>query len=426
MRKNFKSVILTALLLLQILFTVKSWSQPAGFVAMDDSVKLMVRFYETDTIVVVLPDGCNIKPEDSVAVCGFVFWKEKPVYVFRQESMLKKADYEKHLQYFGPCFRFSKAALAGLPLGIEHNGFSYKGRLFRQPNDAFYFINMQASRIYTCRNGEGQSLAYIGFMAGAYQFYVFSGNQIIYSGFQTDGNTSLQLNDMDALRDAYFGPDSYRDQVRGLFADFYIASSISDTSGFNNSVKDFDDFVSGLCRYLDVESASLPRFVTYFYQTREELQYFIAAPLWSTIHGKSFGDINHITGLNMDICKHEAGHSIIGSAIGKAPSAFFDEGFRQASDYYFSSEAYKHDLEVFRAHRNNLSVELITGESVLFFRGMENYSVAGIFTHHLIQLAGLEAFKAAYRENRMEALIGELGYDWQKLIDDLNAKTISL
>jgi hypothetical protein len=219
--------------------------------------------------------------------------------------------------------------------------------------------------------------------------------------------------------------DSYRDQVKGLFADFYIASSISDTSGFNNSVKDFDDFVSGLCRYLEVESASLPRFVTCFYQTREELQYFIAAPLWSTIHGKSFGDINHITGLNMDICKHEAGHSIIGSAIGKAPSAFFDEGFRQATDYQFNGEAYKHDLEVFKAHRNNLSVELITGESVLFFRGMENYSVAGIFTHYLIQLAGKNAFIDAYRENQMDALINSLGYDWQMLIDDLNAKTIN-
>jgi hypothetical protein len=420
MRRIFKSVFITVLLLLQISFTVKSWSQPTGFIAMDDSVKLMVRFYETDTIIVVLPDGYNIKQEDSSAVCGFVFWKEKPVYVFRHESLLKKADYEKHLQYFGPCFLFSKAAMDGLPFGIEHNGFSFAGRQFEHPDDAFYHINKQATRIYTCRNGDEHSLAYIGFMAGAYQFYVFSGNQIIYSGFQTDGKTSLQLNDMDALRDGYFG-----DRIKGLFSDFYIASSISDTSGFGNSVMDFDGFVSGLCKYLEVDSSLIPRFATCFYQTREELQYFIAAPLWSTIHGKSFGDINHITGLSMDICKHEAGHSIIGSAIGKAPSAFFDEGFRQATDYYLSNEAYEHDLEVFKAHQINLTTELITGESVLFFRGLENYSVAGIFTHNLIQLAGLEAFKAAYCNNRMDALIGELGYDWQKLIDDLKEKAMN-
>jgi len=257
-------------------------------------------------------------------------------------------------------------------------------------------------------------------MAGAYQFYVFSGNQIIYSGFQTDGITSLQLNDMDALRSKYFG-----NRVKGLYSDFYISSSISDTSGFGNSVKDFNGFVIGLCQYLEADSSTIPHFITYFYQTREELQYFIAAPLWATIHGKSFGDINHITGLSMDICKHEAGHSIIGAAIGKAPSAFFDEGFRQATDYHFSTEAYKRDLEVFKAHQNNLSVELITGESVLFFRGMENYSVAGIFTHHLIQHSGIEAFKVAYRDNRMEALISELGYDWQMLIDDLKEKTIN-
>ncbi|MHC1777231.1 MAG: hypothetical protein AB9834_17650 [Lentimicrobium sp.] len=420
MRRTFRSVFITVLLLLQISSSVKSWSQPAGFVAMDDSVKLMVRFYETDTIVVVSPDGYIIRPEDSTAIRGFVFWKEKPVYVFRQESKLKKEDFEKHLQYFGPCHRFSKAAMDGLPFGIERNGFSFEGRLFGHHNDAFYHINNQATKIYTCRNGEEHPLAYIGFMAGAYQFYVFSGNQIIYSGFQTDGKTSLKLNDMDALRDAYFG-----NRVKGLFADFYIASSISDTSGFDNSVKDFDGFVSGLCRYLEVDSTLIPHFVTCFYQTREELQYFIAAPLWSTIHGKSFGDINHITGLNMDICKHEAGHSIIGVAVGKAPSAFFDEGFRQATDYYFSNEAYEHDLEVYKAHQSNLTTELITGESVLFFRGMENYSVAGIFTHYLIQLAGKDAFMDAYRENLMEALISKLGYDWHALIDDLKEKTMN-
>jgi len=420
MDKVFNSVLVKVLLLLQMSISVNAWSQPAGFVAMDDSVKLMVRFYETDTIVVVLPDGYNIKPEDSIAVSGFVFWKEKPVYVFIQESLLTASDYEKHLQYFGPCFRFSTAAMDGLPFGIVQNGFSFNGRQFGHPNDAFYHINNQATRIYTCRNGEKHPLAYIGFMAGAYQFYVFSGNQIIYSGFQTDDKTSLQLNDMDALRNDYFGI-----RIKGLYSDFYISSSISDTSGFGNSVKDFNDFVSGLCQYLEADSSTIPHFITYFYQTREELQYFIAAPLWSTIHGKSFGDINHITGLSMDICKHEAGHSIIGAAIGKAPSAFFDEGFRQATDYHFSTEAYKRDLEVFKAHQNNLSVELITGESVLFFRGMENYSVAGIFTHHLIQLTGIEAFKVAYRDNRMEALISELGYDWQMLIDDLKEKTMN-
>ena len=68
MDKVFNSVLVKVLLLLQMSITVNAWSQPAGFVAMDDSVKLMVRFYETDNIVVVLPDGYNIKTEDSIEV----------------------------------------------------------------------------------------------------------------------------------------------------------------------------------------------------------------------------------------------------------------------------------------------------------------------------------------------------------------------
>lgn len=399
------------ILLLVLAFSKPSTAQLPVFVPMDDSVKLMVRFYETDSVIVVLPDGYKVNPEDSTAICNFVFWKEKPVYVFRHESSLTPDEYSKHLKFFGPCYKFSGNRMKETPFQIEKTGFSFNGRHFNGNNDAFYYINSEANRVYACRNGENQPLAYLGYMAGPYQFYVFSGNNIVYSGF----DAASGINDMDKLRQENFG-----DPVHNKFADFFISVNITDTTGFYKTAAEYDEFIGQLCDTLGFDASKLPRFSNYFYGTMNELRLFIAMPAWSEVHGKSFGDINHITGLNMEILKHETGHTIIGHFLGKAPSAFFDEGFRQATDYFLSSEAWERDKEVFRKNRNKLNMQLITGESVTFFTGMENYSLAGVFIYQLIQITGLGPFKVAYHENRIEELIKESGYNWQQLIDKLN------
>lgn len=398
------------ILLLILAFSKPITAQLPVFVPMDDSVKLMVRFYETDSVVVVLPDGYKVNPEDSTAICNFVFWKEKPVYLFMHESSLTPGDYSKHLKFFGPCYKFSGTRMKETPFQIEKTGFSISGRHFNGNNDAFYYINSEANRVYACRNGENQPLAYLGYMAGPYQFYVFSGNNIVYSGFDAVAG----INDMDKLRQENFG-----DPLHNKFADFYISVSITDTSGFCKMAAEYDKFVGQLCYALGFDASKLPRFSNYFYGTMNELRLFIAMPAWSEVHGKSFGDINHITGLNMEILKHETGHTIIGHFLGKAPSAFFDEGFRQATDYFFSSEAFERDKEVFRKNHRNLTTELITGEPVLFFRGMENYSIAGVFVHKLIQIAGIEKFKSAYSNHTIDSLIAEHGYSWDMLIEQI-------
>lgn len=398
------------ILLFVLAFSKPSTAQLPVFVPMDDSVKLMVRFYETDSVIVVLPDGYKVKPEDSTAICNFVFWKEKPVYVFRHESSLTPDEYSKHLKFFGPCYKFSGNRMKETLFQIEKTGFSFNGRHFNGNNDAFYYINSEANRVYACRNGENQPLAYLGYMAGPYQFYVFSGNNIVYSGF----DAASGINDMDKLRQENFG-----DPVHNKFADFFISVNITDTTGFYKTAAEYDKFIGQLCDTLGFDANKLPRFSNYFYGTMNELRLFIAMPAWSEVHGKSFGDINHITGLNMEILKHETGHTIIGHFLGKAPSAFFDEGFRQATDYFLSSEAWERDKEVFRKNHRNLTTELITGEPVLFFRGMENYSIAGVFVHKLIQIAGIEKFMSAYSNHTIDSLIAEHGYSWEKLIEQI-------
>lgn len=420
MAKTVKSFCIVMNLLLNGIFISAGFSQPAGFIAMDDSVKLMQKFYDTDTVVVVLPDGYDLNHEDATLIRDFVFWKEKPFYEFRHETQLSTTDSGKHLLFSGPVHAFRHISAADLPVTPLKYGFSYKGEQFCLPGDGFYYISDNADRLYICRNGEDAPLSYLGYLTSAYQFYILRGDRIIYSGFHPGRGKTEQMNNLDDLRKSYFGK-----MIRTKYADFYVAASITDTTGLGSALPEFDRYVDGMCQYLSVEPADVPRFVTYFYNTREELQYFIAAPLWQTVYGKSTGNINHVTGLSMTICRHEAGHTIIGATIGKAPSAFFDEGFRQATDYYFSPETYQHDFEVFRTHHQYLTPALITGEPVEFFRAMENYSISGIFIHALIRITGPEAFKRAYAGHCMDEFIQEYGYTWEKLIEEVKTNIVS-
>ena len=392
-------------------------TQVPGFVPMDDSLKAMLHFYDADTILVVLPDDYMIKESDTHALENFVFWKDKPIYTYKHESELQTMDTLKRIQFFGPASEFSPKTFADVPFQIVEDGFEFKGQIFTQPQDAFYYMHPSGKRIYTCRNGEDHPLVYIGFLAGAYQLYVFHGNEIIYSGNDAFPFGESGLNDMDKLREDYFCRSINSRYFKLHFPCTFALDSVHDSLG-----TELDDYVNQLCHHLAVDTTNIQRINTYFYTSREELQYFIAAPLWQTIYGKSFGDINHITGFDLGTIKHETGHSIIGTKIGFNPSPFFMEGFRQFTDYFFSDLAYTNDLNAFSDNRELLTPALVYAENIDFFRGMVNYNISGVFTAYIIEKVGLEAFKAAYAANSIDDMLELQGLSVQQLIEDFKAK----
>jgi hypothetical protein len=154
-------------------------ANPDSLTTMDKNLAQMIRFYATDTIVVVLPDGYSINKSDEREIMNFVFWKQTPAYVFKHESDLTSSDFKKHLHFFGPCFRFSWSVASEIPFSIDDQGFSFNGIAYQQPDDAFYYMSSSGKRLYTCRNGENFPLLYVRYMAGAYQRYIFSGNKMV-------------------------------------------------------------------------------------------------------------------------------------------------------------------------------------------------------------------------------------------------------
>lgn len=401
------------LILFISLFYNPANAQVKGFVAMDDSVKAMIEFYKVDTILVVLPDAYTIKESNAEAIENFVFWKDKPVYEYKHESTLQPNDFEKNIQFFGPVFKFRNKSLLDIPFGIEKEGFSYRERSFQKPEDAFYYMHPSGRKMYTCQNGDEHPLAYLGFLAGAYQLYIWSGNEIAFSGNEATSRSVEQINDMDALRENYFCR-KINSQFFNLYFDCALSGdSISDTLG-----NELDHYVVQLCSFLNVDTVGLKAIDTYFYTEREELQYFIAAPLWQTIYGKSFGDINHITGFNLGTFKHETGHSIIGAKMGFNPYPFLMEGFRQSTDYFFSQDAYLNDLKAYKENADLLTKELVFSDNSVFFRGWVNYSISGVFIKYLVDRIGLSAFKEDYSQNKIEDLLIGKGYSIEGLIED--------
>ncbi|MHC1777232.1 MAG: hypothetical protein AB9834_17655 [Lentimicrobium sp.] len=175
---SFKTTAIS-LLFSMMMLAANATANPDSLTSMDKNLIQMIGFYSTDTIIVVLPDDYSINERDAAEIVNFVFWKQKPAYVFKQESGLTPSDYHKHLQFFGPCFRFSCSVASEIPFTIDSLGFSFNGIAYHQPDDAFYYMSSSDNRLFTCRNGENIPLSYVRHMAGAYQRYIFRGNTMV-------------------------------------------------------------------------------------------------------------------------------------------------------------------------------------------------------------------------------------------------------
>jgi hypothetical protein len=419
--ENIKKRLLLLPVILLLFLVSPLNAQVPEFVSMDGSMQQLLNFYQTDTILVVIPNGCEMQEDDKETIEKFAFWMNDLKYIYILEADLHTNHKTKHLQFFGPAYLFETACLAEIPFKVENKGFSYQGRKFLKPEDSFYYMNNEATRIYTCTNGDSQPPVYIEYLAGGvYQLYVFNGSNIVFSGFDRNDGSSPDINDMDALRLSYFCQ-----HINSHFFDLQFACGYSEIKA-DSLAAELDRFAEELCSFLEAETAGLPEMTTYVYRDRKDLQSFIAANSSQTVYGKSFGNVNHIMNFDLEIFKHEAGHSIIGNRVGINTNPFFNEGFRQYTDYFFSSEAYENDLRIMIENVEMLTPGLVLATDFSFFNTMVNYSISGVFVKYLIDRIGLEEFKTAYSQNHVIETVEELAGPLEVIIHDfkLNFKAL--
>jgi len=373
-------------------------AQPLDFYPMDENMELLQKFYKTDTVLVVFPDSEPISAIDKRATEKFMFWGISPFFRCKKESDIDSMDLKKNIQFFGPIFKFKKE-YSILPVKKTDNGFSYKTESFNKENDAFYYINENANRLYTCKNSGKAINQFYSYGVGAYSFYIFRDCEIVYSGFANENLSNEKINDLNHHRENYF-------QRKTLsYFNLNIAKTLNVDSLFNLSSKELDKYVINLCDYLEVDTNNI-NINLYAYANRIDLQKFIAAPLWSTVWGRCVGNVLHTTQLELSVVKHETVHSIIFQKIGDNSNSFWGEGFRQYTDYFFIKGAFESDLEITKAKTEFLNEELLNGSSK-FFNHTENYCISGVFVKYVIDKIGFPAFKTAYSQQNIEEYITE-------------------
>ena len=384
------------LLLITISLITRLDAQTPDFYPMDENLELLQKFYKTDTLLVVFPDSEPISAIDKLATEKFMFWGISPFFHYKKESDIDSIDLKKNIQFFGPIFKFQKE-YSELPVKKTDHGFLYKTESFNKENDAFYYVNENASRLYTCKNSGKAINQFYSYGVGPYSFYIFRNAEIVYSGFVNKDLSKENINDLNRYRENYF-------QHKTLsFFKLNIAKTLNVDSLFNFSSKELDKYVINLCDYLEIDTNNI-KINLYAYADRIDLQKFIAAPLWSTVWGRCVGNVLHTTQLDLSVVKHETAHSIIFQKIGDNSNSFWGEGFRQYTDYLFNKEAYNTDLEITKANIEFLNEEILIGSSK-FFNHTENYCISGVFVKFIVDKIGFPEFKTVYSQQNIEEYI---------------------
>jgi hypothetical protein len=150
-------------------------------------------FYRTDTILVVLPGLRDLTTVTKNEIETYVCWKksqQQPVYVYKPESEITKSDFKKHLLVYGSLYSFQRKEILNIPIWKEQGGFRFNDTVYNQPNDAFYYINERATRMYICKNSNEAATNLFSFGIGAFPMHIFRGNEILITGTyqQNDSN----------------------------------------------------------------------------------------------------------------------------------------------------------------------------------------------------------------------------------------------
>ena len=144
-----------------------------------------MKFYRTDTVLVVVPDSFNLTEKGKKDIENYVYFEKgenKPVYVFKPESEINAKDMKKHILFYGSLCCFQRKEFLRIPVEKTKDGFKFQGQKFEQPNDAFYYVNERATRLYMCRNSKQVQSEIFSIGIGNYPLHVFRGNEIVLTG----------------------------------------------------------------------------------------------------------------------------------------------------------------------------------------------------------------------------------------------------
>jgi hypothetical protein len=393
--------------------TLSLQAQLNGYIPGDEDYTQTLKFHNIDTLLVIVPHNYSISDREKTDIENYVFWdqyQKKPVYMYKRETELTKKDALSNLQFYGPFCEFQHAEVRNIPFKQVDGGFLFDGEEFTNPADAFFYINDEATRLYTCRNSTQAWHQYVNFAAGYFPLYIFRGIDLYLSGYCSSVSCQPRVNIIPQMRQSYF------ELIATRHFDFQLAKSIYSDSLRSIILEQADKSLETLCASLETDTVGLGRMTTYVYGSMTDLQQFLSMSPRMTIYGKSFGSVNHVSTFDMSVFNHELAHTVIGNKIGVQSNSFFCEGFAVFTGYLMNDNSYCTDLDAIKNHLDLLTEEIIIGPDNRFYSVPLLYPISGIFTYFIIDKVGLDTFKALYAQPDIENAFRDRGIPLADLI----------
>jgi len=398
-----------------VFLTCSLHAQIPGYIQGDENYTLTLAFHKVDTLIVVVPQNYQISDQEKSDIESYVFWdqyQKKPVYIYKTETELTRKDELGNLQFYGPFCDFQMDEVQNIPIKQVDGGFMFNNDVFTNSTDAFFYINDEATRLFTCRNSTQVWHQYANIAAGYFPFYIFRGNEVYVSGFCSSNSDEPRLNYILKMRKPYFETISTR------YFDFKMAKTLCTDSLKQLILRQADKSLETLCAVLKTDTLDLERMTTYVYQNMLDLQQFLSMSPRMTIYGKSFGLVNHVSTFDMTIFNHELAHTVIGCKIGVQSNSFFCEGFAVYTGYFSEDNSYTSDLDTTKVHLYLLTEDIIIGADHRFYSLPPMYPISGVFTRFIIDKIGIDIFKTIYAQQDIENAFREKGFPLPELIRD--------
>lgn len=185
MKTTFTSALIAAFTGLFLLNGLSTYGQESKFTPTNENSTLTMTFYNTDTILVVVPIACTLTETDKNDIENYVFWVKgdnKPAFTYKSESELTAKDRRKHILLYGSYNCFQRKEFLNIPIKKLANGFRFRNRTFDKDVDAFFYINERATRMYVCKNSGKTRHELFSIGVSAYPLHIFHGNEIVVTG----------------------------------------------------------------------------------------------------------------------------------------------------------------------------------------------------------------------------------------------------
>jgi len=388
-------------------------AQIPGYIQGDENYTLTLAFHKVDTLLVVVPQNYLITDQEKTDIEKYVFWEQyqkKPVYVYKTESEITRKDELGNIQFYGPFSDFQLDEVQNIPIKQVDGGFMFKNEVFTNPTDAFFYINDEATRLYTCRNSTQVWHQYANLAAGYFPLYIFRGPELYLSGYCSNNISQPRINYIMKMRQPYF------ETIATRHFDFNLAKEICTDSLRQMVLTQADSYLENMCTVLKTDTLNLERMTTYVYKSMLDLQQFLSMSPRMTIYGKSIGSVNHVSVFDMSVFKHELAHTIIGCKIGVQSNSFFCEGFAVYTGYFEKKNSYSSDLDSTKIHFDLLTENIITGPGHHFYSSPPLYPISGVFTRFIIDKIGIDTFNDIYAQQNIENAFNEKGFPLAELI----------